>query len=369
MNVLAWDSETALFRPGVMAPEAVCFTYQRLGEEPQIIHADDPQALPLVVSWLTDVQLLLVGHHVVYDLAVLCAKWPEIVPLVFKSYDDDRITCTKLRQQLLDIAAGEFRGYLHKFQKRVCNEHEECDPDTCPQAVEKRGARWMPHDYTLDALTYRATGRRLDKDTWRLRYGEFLHTPLSEWPEGARTYPLEDARATLDVFLKQEEHVQYIPDQFRQARAAWALHLTSVWGLRTHAPGVDKLEQETLGALAAIEGDLKAAGLVRADGSRDTKKAKALMVQVCEQLGKPVRLTAKGGVSLDSDACEASEYDLLEDYAELTSLKAVLAKDIPVLRAGTQYPVHTTFGLAASGRATSSRPNVQNFARKTAGGT
>jgi len=360
MNILAWDSETALFRPGVMAPEAVCFTWQRPGEAPQIIHAEDPATLPLVRGWLTDPKLLLVGHHVAYDFAVLCARWAELVPLVFAAYDADRVTCTKLRSQLLDIAAGQFRGYLHKFEKPVCSEHEDCNPEECPKATIKRGARWMPYDYTLDALTYRATGRKLDKDTWRLRYGEFLHTPLAEWPEGARTYPLEDARATLDVFLKQEEHVQYIPDQYRQARAGWALHLTSVWGLRTHGPGVDKLEQETLGALAAIEGDLKTAGLVRADGSRNIKAARALMVQVCEQLGKPVRLTAKGGVSLDSDACEASEYDLLEDYAELTSLKNVLAKDLPMLRAGTTFPVHTTFGLAASGRGTSSKPNVQN---------
>ena len=70
-----------------------------------------------------------------------------------------------------------------------------------------------------------------------------------------------------------------IERDFRQARAAWALHLTSVWGLRTHGPGVDKLEQETVAALAAIEGGLKDAGLVRANGSRDTKAAKARMIQ------------------------------------------------------------------------------------------
>jgi hypothetical protein len=137
-----------------------------------------------------------------------------------------------------------------------------------------------------------------------------------------------------------------------------------VWGLRTHAPGVDKLERETIGALAEIEDDLKAAGLVRSDGSRNVKAARALMVQVCEAWKKPVRLTAKGQVSLDSDACEASEYDLLEAYAELAALKSVLAKDIPVLRAGTMYPVHTNFGMAASGRTTSSKPNVQNFRRR-----
>lgn len=357
--IRVFDTETCLFRPGGMAPELVCCTYQTPGREPGIIHADDPAALPMVTSWLEGSDLL-VGHHVVYDLAVLCAKWPELVPLVFKAYDQDRVTCTKIRQQLLDIASGEFRGYLRRFEKPVCAVHEDCDPENCPDATVKKGARWVPHEYTLDALTYRAAGRRLDKDTWRLRYGEFLHTPLDEWPEGARTYPLEDARATLDVFLKQEEHVQYIPDQFRQARAGWALHLTSVWGLRTHGPGVDKLEAETLGALAEIEDDLKASGLVREDGSRNIKATRALMLQVCEKLGKPVRLTAKGQVSLDSDACEASEYDLLEDYAELTSLKNVLSKDIPVLRAGTIYPVHTSFGLAASGRSTSSKPNVQN---------
>lgn len=363
MNVRVLDVETCLFRPGVMSPELVCISWQTPGQEPGIIHADDPAALPMVTQWLTGDELLT-GHHVPYDFAVLCAKWPELLPLVFKAYDDDRVTDTKIRQQLLDIASGEFRGYLRRFEKKVCTEHEDCIVETCPEAKIKKGARWVPHNYDLDAIIYRAAGRKLDKNTWRLRYGEFLRTPIAEWPEGARIYPLEDARATLDVFLKQEEHAQYIPDQYRQARGAWALHLTSVWGLRTHGPGVDKLEQETISALAEIEDDLKAAGLVRSggkkDGSRNVKAARAYMVAVCEKLKKPVRLTDKGGVCLDSDACEASEDELLADYAELTSLKNVLNKDIPVLRAGTMYPVHTSFGIAASGRSTSSKPNVQN---------
>ena len=199
MNILAWDSETALFRPGVMAPEAVCFTWQRPGEAPQIIHAEDPATLPLVRGWLTDPKLLLVGHHVAYDFAVLCARWAELVPLVFAAYDADRVTCTKLRFQLLDIAAGQFRGYLHKFEKPVCSEHEDCDAETCPKATIKKSGRWMPHDYSLDA---RATAP--PAESWTRTPGvcgtaSFCTRPLAEWPEGARTYPLEDARATLDV--------------------------------------------------------------------------------------------------------------------------------------------------------------------------
>ena len=121
MNVVAFDTETTLMRPGVMAPELVVISWQRPGFEPDLVHAggiDDRAALELVTSWLrTDT--LIVGHHVCFDMAVLAYKWRHLVPLIFKAYDENRIACTKLRQQLLDIAGGEFRGRLHKFEKEV----------------------------------------------------------------------------------------------------------------------------------------------------------------------------------------------------------------------------------------------------------
>lgn len=358
MRIVCWDSETALFRPGVMSPELVCVTWMSPGEDPQIIHVKDPGCLPLLKGWLTDPEVLLVGHHVPYDLAVICAQWAELVPLVFAALDADRITDTKIRSQLLDIAAGEFRGKLIKFSKEVV------DKETGEKSLVQ-GMRWYQYNYDLDALLWRASGRRLDKDTWRLRYGEFIDIPISEWPEGACLYPLEDAKATLEVFLKQEIHADpYLVDQFRQTRAAWALHLTSVWGLRTHKAGVDALEKATQDALAEIEDGLKAAGLVRHDGSRDTKKAAARMTAVCAAAGKPLRLTEKGGISLDKESCEASEDSTLVDYAALTSLKTVLAKDIPIVRGGLSFPVHCNYGMAASGRSTASNPNVQNSKRK-----
>jgi len=274
------------------------------------------------------------------------------------------VTCTKLRQQLLDIAAGEFRGKFREFPKEVELTDEDLAAGALPGTKKiVKGARWVQHNYDLSDVYYRASGNRLDKDTWRLRYGELLDVPIEHWPEGARHYALEDSTAALVAFLNQEVHAQYIPDQFRQARAAWALQLTATWGLRTDAQGVDLLEKGTIEALSEIEGGLKEAGLVRSgkkDGTRDTKAAKLRMLAVCAASGKPVRLTEKGNISLDSDACEASEDPLLEDYAALTSLKTVINKDIPILRAGLVFPVHTSYGLAASGRSTSSKPNVQN---------
>ena len=354
-TVICFDTETCLFRPGTMAPELVCVTWQEVRGgvrgEPHIIHANDPKTEDLVWGWLKAKDCLLVGHNVSYDLGVLGAQWPEFVPLIFAKLDRDEITCTKVRQQLLDIAAGQFRGHFQQFTKQVVDEGV---------THEVKAARWVAHNYDLDSLVYRCAGRRLDKDTYRMRYGELLEHPLEAWPEGARTYPLEDAKATLDVFLAQEQHVEYIPDQYRQTRTQWARHLTSAWGLRTHAPGVEKLRTETEAALQTIEQGLVDAGLVRHDGSRDTKRAKARMIEVCARDGITLRLTDKGAPSLDADACQASGDELLEDYAELTSLKAVLNKDLPVLAAGVDFPVHTSFGMAASGRSTSSKPNVQN---------
>jgi hypothetical protein len=368
MKVVAYDTETCLFRDGVRAPELVCITWARPGLRPDIVHANDAGALPLVESWLRS-NHLLVGHNVVYDNAVLCAKWPHLVHLFFAKYDRDEIVCTKLRQQLLDISTGTFQGFLKTFEKEV-------EDKKTGKMKTVKGERWIPYGYSLDDIWCRLTSERLDKDTYRLRYGEFMGVPITQWPEGARGYALKDAACTLAIFQEQEGFVEHIPDQYRQARAAWALHLTSLWGLRTHKAGVDALEEQTLEGLRQIEEGLKTAGLVRADGSRDTKAAQARMLRVCGwaeagegskekyvpvgDVHKPLRLTDGGAPSLDSDACEASGDSLLEEYAELTSLKNVLSKDIPVLRAGTVFPVHTSFGLAASGRSTSGDPNVQN---------
>jgi len=393
VTVCIFDTETELMSPGRMAPPLVCVSYQRPGFPADIVHAggvDDRGALELVTNWLEHHETL-VGHHVVYDFGVLGAKWPHLIPAIFAKYDRDEVTDTKLRQQLLDIAAGCFRGKLCRFSKEVTK------ADGSVETVE--GARWIQYNYGLDDLARRGLGRQLEKDEWRLRYGEFKSVPLTQWPDGARKYPLEDAKATLEIFQLQEEHAEFMEDQFRQARAAWALHLTQTWGLKTHGPSVEKLERETLTALGAIEDGLKECGFVRENGVRDTRKTQAHMVAVCKAAGKPVRLTetgekkfkeitetgqivvkkggkevivpvsaegvyeyiaSAGGISLDNDACAASEDDLLEDYAERTSLEAMKNKDIPFLKAGIEYPVHTSYGMAASGRSTSSKPNVQN---------
>jgi len=419
-RVVAFDTETSLIRPGCNAPPISCMSYQTVRNasgrwtdtciwtEPKLVHWTD--ALPLLREWLTDPDTIIVGHNVPFDLAVICAEWPELVPLVFRALDEDRITDTRTRSKLLDIAHGCYRGMLGEDNK------------------------WIKLGYTLLELAKRLAGIPIKKEGFRFFYGPLRDVPLERWVEAAKdlqrrgqaylagehdadlsylsaclgdekkfrteiagmiaadaneviSYPLDDARSTLAVFLAQErerfeghednEEIDLLEDQWRQSRAMWWLHLASAWGLRTNAAGVSALQLQTQRLCEDLEKRLIEEGLIRADGSRDTKAAKARMLAACgwhwdEGLGRyepdndnarPLRLTDSGEPSLDSDACKACDDEVLKAYAEITSLKATLNKDVPALARGVVFPVHTNFDLAGTGRRTSSNPNVQNWRR------
>lgn len=330
--------------------------------------------------------VLIVGHSIAFDMMVLGNEEPQLLPEIFNAYEADRIVCTEVRQKLLDIAAG-----CRKF-------HQDEDGDN-----EKS-------TYNLEDLSRRLLNRRLDKDTWRLRYGELKDTPIELWPEGARIYPLEDTRATLDIFHVQEHHRGYLQDQFRQARSSFWLKLMSAWGIHTDAQGVWELAERTGRDFDQIAAELRDIGpcpdcyatgkagrrkcprcegggrlsLLRKDkvirhrdGTIETKRAPRNIKEASKRLiaayaaqGKdyprtdPSETYPQGQAKLDEQACIESNDVLLVQYAKSTSLKTVLAKDVPMLHGGIVTPIHTYFdSLLETGRVSSSRPNIQNVRR------
>ncbi len=403
-TVFAYDTETEKTRAGLKAPPMACLTFQRAAfaspntkvlqpvGQPEILHGRDPLARDTFEAALVDPETLIVGHFVAYDMGVCAAKWPDLIPGIFAAYEADRVTDTMLREKLFDIATGKYRGF----------------PD-------EKGV-WRKHDYNLDAVARRRCGYALKKDGWRKRYGEVIDLPLADWPRYAaeqkkiaiemleagikdkdieavangdpneiRTYPLGDAGATLGSFLNQESILERCDadpyaDQFRQARASWWLTLMTPWGVRTRAEGARELRLQTEQEIAKLTDSLVAAGLVRTDGTRDTKKAAARMLEVCgwsqeitaegrskkykytklRDDARPLRKTDTDNVSLDRDACEGSLDELLEDYGERAQLQAVLDKDVPMIEAGTYMPIHPRVDLAESGRTTMGGPNLQN---------
>lgn len=336
-NILGFDTETELIRPGRQIPPLVCASFA-MGEDAELVHWRD--ARPVVESMLQS-DCLIVGHHLAFDFAVLCENFPELTPLIFEVYWADRVSDTLIREKLGHIARGFYRRY------------ETLDGD-----------KLIPVEYSLEAVARRRLQIQLDKgaESWRLRYGELRDLPLAQWPEPAKEYALDDARILLPVWEQQEQAHSVLIDQYRQARAAFWLQLMSAWGLHTDANGVRAFEKKTQQKYDSIAVELKVAGLMRANGVRDTKAVKALVISAYEKR-TDVKLpkTPKGNVKTDEDTCKRSGDELLLKYSELSSLKKTLSTDIPLLMQGICTPIHTKFeSLVATGR-TASSPNVQNL--------
>lgn len=335
MITVAFDTETSRIEKGLQAPPLACLTYQIQGRKAEIVDYRD--ALDAMYDFVCTRGFLLTGHEVSFDMCIMCNEYPELYPYVFKAYMDDRVTCTRIREQLSDIALGQFRGKL--------------GPDDV----------WIKYGYSLAELSERHFGRKLDKTTYREGYGPLREVPLDQWEKGAREYALEDARATLMLHEFQQPN----PDEFRQARFAFAARLSSNYGICTDPVGVagfKKAVQEEYDDLRETMLEYK---LLRPNGVRDLKEVSRVMVQVCTELGIPVVRTDKGNVSLAREACEAVDDPVIQDYSKFLTLGKVLSNDIKVVEDGTLAPLHPQYNMADSGRTTCRNPNIQNLNRKT----
>lgn len=359
MNI-AIDTETALIEPGNLTPALTCISYAYRDAQNEV-QADlmqwyDAHASLVAFSDLAfSLGRKIVGANISYDMAVLWREFPNLRDRIWCLYDMGLISDVQIRQKLIDIANNErkFRRSGGEVQKTL---------------------------YNLGVLTKLWLGEELNKDDGpRLGYGPLRNVHLSKWTQEQKTYPVDDAVATLLIHEMQESTYGasgFLDDEQQNCRAAFSLHLMSVVGLRTDAAKVAKFRKEIEDDIASKEADLIRSGLLRPDGSRDTKAAKERMTQVCH--GQPKLTKGKkdgsggGNVALDSDTCISTGDPILIAYAEISSDKKILSTDIPLLEAGTNTPIQTRFEvLLSTGRTGSGKGedeegdgNVQNIRRK-----
>ncbi len=312
MIPLALDTETALIKAGCTIPPLTCVSVSS-GPTSDLWHVNGVDSLGFTAAsqcWqvIKDPTILIIGHNIAFDMAVIANEWPDLMPEIFATYDADRVTCTQTRQYLCDIAAGIYKGF-----------------------EDTEDGHAVKLSYSLDALTQRHCGVTLDKSTYRLGYGALRDVPLHLWEPGARQYPIDDACWALRVWEKQEVNAAFLHDQYRQSRAAFWLCLMSAYGLRTDARGVRELAAITQRSYDNLASDLRAAGLLRPDktvrhrdgtselvlGSRNTKYAGQLMIQAYNERGEDCPMT-DGGVrgnpqpALDKLSCIKSGSRLLK---------------------------------------------------------
>ncbi|MBW2672102.1 MAG: hypothetical protein JRD89_01635 [Deltaproteobacteria bacterium] len=354
MKTYAIDTETDLIRLGCKAPPLVCvqITEDTAPDEGVIFLHSEPGLKGFIKSLLLSAlkgQARLIFHNAAFDLAVFAAKWPDLMPLIFAALaKDGAITDTMIRQKLLDIAAGEFRGkYGHD-------------------------GTFIKYGYGLGHLSERHLGMVLDKTSkWRTGYFELAETPVTEWPAEAREYAENDPVATYGVWAHQENNLADYPsgvldDEPRQVRKAWALFLAEAWGMKTDPEAVDALEAEAVAEIVRLQAYLHGLGLLtlKKDGSysRKLKLARERMIAACEASGVEVPTTDKGNVKLDAEAMALSGDVGLIALQEYGVAQNILSKDVTALRSPIIHPRFDS--LVGTGRTSASGYNTQNPRKK-----
>lgn len=380
MSVINFDTETHLIEPGLLAPPLVCVQW-KTDEDDYASMCHREQAEHRITTWIHGHDLI-VGHNVSYDLAVIAAQWPHLLPFIFEKLDRDEITCTQIRDQLIMISRGEFRAAMV-------------------------GDEFVKVQYSLSDCMHRHFGRHLQKDGWRLFYRAFDEVPdIAAWPQRALDfqtawrngripdwaqeaierediedkdvqamlasdldepvrYALEDVNADLALYESQEaQFTPVLKDQFRQTRAHFALHLASCWGLYTDLDAVDALAKDLDAEFEALKFELQQEGIIRANGTADTAKAKAVMVAACEEEDLTVIATKGGDVSMSAEACERFDEDsVIGRYSQFLTVRRTRSSDIKMLRMGCEYPIQPRYDMADTGRTRAAKPNIQAINR------
>ena len=376
MRLVAFDTETHLFQPGLMAPRLVCSSFAELdlaGDGPVADQAltklvvGIPKTLAEVKALLADESVTLVLANAAYDMAVLMNHEPSMIPLIFKAYNANRVFDVLIAACLIAIHQGNLgnhpltRAPIKRYSLALC----------------------------VDIYLGRSDAKK--NDSWRLRYGELDGLDPVLWPAEAKQYPIDDAKNTLEVALAQlKTEDPNLSNMGAQARAALALHLSSIWGIRTDPQAVEKLEAEVDAKIKGAFETFSKEGLIKSDGKTNTALVKTLLAKCygaqgvcpkCKGKGKvpsdktksmvickasaggcdatgldlsfcqAMPLTDTGGIQADRDGLGECGDDLLESFAEVSGFRKLKETYIPWLKQGTQWPLNTSANvLLATGR-------------------
>jgi hypothetical protein len=389
--IISYDSETVLIGPGERPPRLVCGTFAEVGPAPVGTLLDANDTVALLHDLLDDRAIRITGANLAFDILVSARADPALLPKWIDAAENDRLHDVLLRQALIDLSRDQFQ-----------------------------------HTYNLDGLSRRLLHYALDKsdDSFRLRYGELIGLPVAQYPAEAVKYAIADVEATARIHylqeLDNEVGSKYFPglkplenESFQVAASIW-LRDASNNGLLIAADRVNVLAEHYEKRAADLKEILVERGLVRQpkvcrnmekwkalpkevrDGidwksgpkewvdagvlrieqSRDTKAVSVAVADALRAQGREPRRTDayKKGVSgpydcisTDMEACSLCDDPVIQAYAEYSSVAKSLGTDIPMLLAAATEGgrIHTYFTvIQATGRTSSSGPNIQNWGRK-----
>ncbi len=278
MKLFAFDFETFLIQPYLLAPPLVCMSVAIDDKPATVYHVLDSRFKALLYLALTTPGCMMVAHNAAYEAVCILAAFPEWTQLLFDKLDAGEFYCTLLGEKLISVGLGD---HDREFGLDDCLERHHIE-------------------LVVDKTCW-----------WRVRYGLLATTPCELWPQDAYDYAVLDAEAARRLYNAQRgpTYLKYTADNLAryettprgghkvfvpgQTWASVTLQLTSATGFPTDPEAAKVLLEETIVKLAEYEGELKRVGFLvpkREKGvlSYTLKKAPAegLMLQCFAAMGR-----------------------------------------------------------------------------------
>ncbi len=312
-----------LFLPGLAAPNLVVSSWADFDREWLLTPADTVKAFVAAIEGGDH----LYGVNLAYDLGVLAAYDPSVLPWIFEAGNAGQLHDCAIREALHDIA----RDCLFS------------DPET---GRDFSHGSEMGGRYSMALLFKRYFGvdlsdSKTNPDSWRFKYAALDGVPLEQWPSDARLYAEQDARRTLDIARAQRGH-KNLHDEPAQVRASIAIQLMRVWGFRTDGAYLANLEQRVDAEWTRARAEFSKAGIFRPDGTKDKKHLQALVSAAYDH--NPPK-SPKGGISTDRDTLEESGVEILIQLGQSGKNDKRKTTNIPALKAGVHVPINPEFNV------------------------
>ena len=312
-SLLAFDLETHLIQPGLLAPPIVCGSFADQQLFTGGILRSKSETVSLVEHALThpsEKETVWCVANGAYDWGCILAVRPDLLPLIWKAYAEERVFDVLIAGTLDAIYDGRLRS-----------------EDGPTELFMRNGKKIQSGRYSLQSVTEDYLGRTDAKqnDRFRLSYALLESLPIEQWPEEARQYPIDDAVNTLEVAEVQLKVCNNLHNLPAQAHAAFCAHLGSIWGMRIDTQRATALKASVDENLARVQAFALEHNLVKPkwkgrkpnkviDGySKDTKLLKEMVFQAYD--GLPPK-TDGGDISTSREALSESGHPVLEQFAE-----------------------------------------------------
>ncbi len=337
MNI-AIDFETYLIGDGSIFPAPVCLsTYD--GTNTQLLNKHEARI------WLADHlnKDTLIAHNAVFECGVIVVHYPELAQQVFDALDNDLIYCTKINESLWNIQREKalfgltLAGLVkHYFDKDI--------------SAGKSGV-----------------------DAWRLRYSELDNVPISEWPQEAIDYAIDDSIWAYKVYGRQLGINQSLA-----LKSAVYLNLMGSTGFAIDQERVALLEQEIWEFLKPRYDFLVEKGFCDyIPKQKQPRKQVKKLKEYVEKLGVDLMYTTKGATATSGEALASyltqKPDDILKAFSELSRYEKILTSYIKNMRSAnpkiySQYSTTLNTGrTSSSGSKLFSSLNIQQIPRAVEG--